>query len=70
LLCVVAAVVGLFLASALFPLIGTVIGGKVALPAGVFAAGAVTAIVLALATALPPAWRANRLTVVNALAGR
>jgi putative ABC transport system permease protein len=70
LLCVVAAVAGLFLASALFPVIGTFIGGKVALPASVFVAGAITAIALALATALPPAWRANRLTVVNALAGR
>ena len=70
LLCVVAAVVGLILAAMMFPIIGTVIGGKVALPAGVFVAGTITAIVLAFATALPPAWRANRLTVVNALAGR
>jgi putative ABC transport system permease protein len=70
LLCVVAAVVGLFLASAVFPIIGTFIGGKVTLPGDVFLAGAITAIALALATALPPAWRANRLTVVNALAGR
>src|SRR5262249_3961283 len=70
LLCVVAAIVGLFLASAIFPVIGTFIGGKVSLPPEVFVAGTITAIGLALATALPPAWRANRLTVVNALAGR
>jgi putative ABC transport system permease protein len=71
LLCVVAALVGLLLASMVFPAVGSVIGGgKIVLPAGVFAAGAATAVALALVTALPPAWRANRLTVVDALAGR
>ena len=41
-----------------------------ALPARVYAAGAAVAIVLALASGLPPAWRAHRLTIVDALAGR
>jgi putative ABC transport system permease protein len=70
LLCLFAAAIGLALASMLFPAVGMFIGGKVALPAGVFVAGAGAAVLLALASGLPPAWRANRLTVVDALAAR
>src|SRR6185503_4857563 len=45
LLCVVAAIVGLLLASLMFPAIGGLIGGgTIVLPAGVFVGGAVTAI--------------------------
>ncbi len=70
LLCVFAALFGLGLATLIFPAVGSFIGGKVVLPGEVFAAGAAAAVVLALVSGLPPAWRANRLTVVDALAGR
>jgi putative ABC transport system permease protein len=36
----------------------------------VLVGGVVAALALALLSGLPPAWRANRLTVVDALAGR
>jgi putative ABC transport system permease protein len=70
LLCVIAALAGLGLAAMIFPLAGTVIGGKVLLPASVILGGVAAALLLALISGLPPAWRANRLTVVDALAGR
>jgi len=69
LLCVVAALVGLGLAALIFPLARTLVG-DVALPAGVFVGGILAAVALALLSGLPPAWRANRLSVVDALAGR
>jgi putative ABC transport system permease protein len=70
LLCLFAALLGLAFAAMIFPAVGTVIGGEVLLPASVLVGGAGAALLLALLSGLPPAWRANRLTVVDALAGR
>jgi putative ABC transport system permease protein len=69
-LCVFAAMLGLFLAASLFPAAKLATGFEILMPPGVFIAGMIGAVVLALVSALPPAWRANRLTVVDALAGR
>ena len=41
-----------------------------ALPWHVIAIGLAIAVLLALVSGLPPAWRAQRLTIVDALAGR
>lgn len=70
LLCVIAAFIGLGLAALAFPAIGSVLPGKVSLPLGVLGSGAIAAILLAMISGLPPAVRANRLAVVDALAGR
>lgn len=70
LLCVIAAFIGLGLAALLFPGIRQFVGGDAALPLSVLGTGALAAILLALVSGLPPAWRANRLAVVDALAGR
>ena len=70
LLCLFAALLGLGLASIIFPAVRTIVGGKVVLPASVLVFGIIAAVLLALVSGLPPAWRANRLTVVDALAGR
>jgi putative ABC transport system permease protein len=69
-LCVFAAMVGLFLAASIFPVAKLATGFEILMPAGVFVAGMIGAVALALVSAIPPAWRANRLTVVDALAGR
>ena len=69
LLCLTAAVAGLAIARALFPLLKDVIG-VVQLPNSVIASGLLVAVVLALATGGVPAWRAKRLVIVDALAGR
>jgi putative ABC transport system permease protein len=68
-LCLIAGLLGLAGASAIFPLMQGFIG-VASLPAGVLAIGVAIAVVLALATALPPAWRLQRLRLVDALAGR
>jgi putative ABC transport system permease protein len=70
LLCVIAAFVGLGLAALSFPAIGAFVPGRVVLPLSVLVTGGIAAILLALVSGLPPAWRANRLAVVDALAGR
>jgi putative ABC transport system permease protein len=70
LLCVIAALVGLGLAAMIFPIAGSFMGGTPLLPVGALIAGVIAAIALALISGGPPAWRANRLTVVDALAGR
>jgi len=70
LLCVIAAFIGLGLAALAFPGIGKAIGGTVSLPLSVLGTGAIAAILLAMISGLPPAVRANRLAVVDALAGR
>lgn len=70
LLCVLAAVVGLSAAAALFPLAAALGLAGATLPVGVCASGVGIAIVLALASGLPPARRAGRLVIVDALAGR
>ncbi len=70
LLCVIAALIGLGLAALVFPGMRSFVGGQVTLPLGVLGTGAIAAILLALVSGLPPALRANRLAVVDALAGR
>jgi putative ABC transport system permease protein len=69
LLCVLAASLGLAAAAAVFPVAAALgIGGAV-LPFKVVAIGLGIAIALALVSGLPPAWRAQRLVIVDALAG-
>jgi putative ABC transport system permease protein len=70
LLCVLAALAGLGLAAMIFPVTQALIGFQILMPASVFGIGAAAAIGLALLSGLPPAVRANRLAVVDALAGR
>jgi putative ABC transport system permease protein len=71
LLCVVSAAVGIGIAAAVFPSILTALNvGTLPMPASVFALGIGFAAVLALVSALPPALRAQRLKIVDALAGR
>jgi putative ABC transport system permease protein len=74
LLSLVAAGVGLVAASAVFPVIMSNIPGAglegLRVPTEVFVWGAGIAILLALASGTPPAWRAKRLKIVDALAGR
>jgi putative ABC transport system permease protein len=69
LLCLVAAALGLALASAVFPAMQAFIG-ETRLPPEVLVLGAIVAALLALVTGLPPALRAKRLNIVDALAGR
>jgi putative ABC transport system permease protein len=69
-LCVLAAALGLAGAAAVFPVAAAVGLGGSALPLQVVAAGLGVALILALASGLPPAWRAQRLKIVDALAGR
>ena len=69
-LCVIAAIIGLALAAALFPLLRNYIGGSTALSMIVVFAGLIAAIVLSLVTGLLPAMRAKRLRIVEALAVR
>ena len=70
LLCVLAASLGLSAAAAVFPVTAALGFGGSSLPLKVVAAGLAIAVVLALASGLPPAWRAQRLLIVDALAGR
>jgi putative ABC transport system permease protein len=69
-----AAVVGLLLAHALLGVVGSVtarVGApSLHLPWIVFAVGVGIAVGLALGSALPPAWRARRLSIIDALAVR
>ena len=68
-LCVLAALLGLASAAALFPALKEAIG-VVSLPREVIVEGVVIAILLAFATGVLPAWRARQLNIVDALAGR
>lgn len=70
LLCAVAAVLGLLAAAALFPATAAWGIAGTSLPPQVIAMGLLIAAALALISALPPAWRARRLQIVDALAGR
>ena len=70
LLCLVAAALGLAVAAAVFPVTEALGIGGGALPPRVVALGVAVALVLALVSGLPPAWRVRRLTIVDALAGR
>jgi putative ABC transport system permease protein len=70
LLCVSAASLGLAAAAAVFPVTAALGIAGAALPFKVVAMGLAMAVALALASGLPPAWRAQRLVIVDALAGR
>jgi len=71
LLCLFAAAVGIGIAATFFPSILRGIGvGALPMPTSVFVIGLGCAVLLALVSALPPALRAQRLNVVDALAGR
>jgi putative ABC transport system permease protein len=69
-LCLVAAVLGLAVAAAVFPVTASLGIGGGALPSGVIVIGMAIALMLALVSGLPPARRVQRLTIVDALAGR
>jgi putative ABC transport system permease protein len=68
-LCLIAAVVGLAIAAAIFPAMKDFIG-VARLPTNVVTFGIGVAVLLALVTGLPPAWRTTRLNIIDALAGR
>jgi putative ABC transport system permease protein len=74
LLSLAAAGLGLLAASEAFPAImGRIPSGGLEglrIPLAVYGWGAGIAVLLALASGLPPAWRARRLKIVDALAGR
>ncbi|MGB6450872.1 MAG: FtsX-like permease family protein [Steroidobacteraceae bacterium] len=68
-----AALVGLLLAHILLPAVGSLAQGQIPglhLPWIVFAVGIGVALLLALVSVLPPAWRAQRLSIIDALAVR
>ncbi len=69
LICVAAALLGLALATAVFPYAAKFIPG-LSMPLSVVGFGLIGAILVALITAAPPASRAARLQVVDALAAR
>jgi putative ABC transport system permease protein len=70
-LCVFAAAGGLLLATLIFNSGALkVIFGNFTMPLIVLAMGSGVALVLALVSGLPPAWRARQLNIVDALAGR
>jgi putative ABC transport system permease protein len=69
LLCVVAALIGLALATGIFPYTAKFVPG-LSMPLSVVGFGVIGAVLVALVTAAPPASRAARLQVVDALAGR
>lgn len=69
LVCIAAALLGLALATGVFPYTAKFVPG-LSMPLSVVGAGLVGAIIVALFTAAPPAARAARLQVVDALAGR
>lgn len=70
-LCVFAAALGLALATAIFfsPVVRGFFGA-IPMPAIVLVGGAALAAALAFVSGFPPAWRAKRLNIVDALAGR
>jgi putative ABC transport system permease protein len=68
-LCLVAAALGLAGAWAMFPFFKGLVGVPT-LPPAVLTLGIGAALLVALATSLPPAWRLQRLKLVDALAGR
>jgi putative ABC transport system permease protein len=68
-LCVVSAMLGLAIATAIFPTLTAIFGGF-KLPWIVVAAGLVAAVLVALISASMPAWRVKQLRIVDAIAGR
>ena len=71
LLCVTAAVVGLVTAALLFPTMFDAMGvAPIPMEKGVLVSGVAIALAMAAVSAWLPTWRAQRLNVVDALAGR
>jgi putative ABC transport system permease protein len=71
LLCVTAALVGLAVAATIFPSVFDSMGiAPLPLEPTVLASGLALAFALAALSAAPPLWRARRLSIVDALAGR
>jgi putative ABC transport system permease protein len=71
LLCLAAALIGLGIAAAAFPSVFDAMGVlPLPLPLSVVEIGCGIAVALAIVSALPPALRARRLSIVDALAGR
>ncbi|MDB6097504.1 MAG: putative transport system permease protein [Gammaproteobacteria bacterium] len=68
-LCLFAAAVGLALSAGAMRIVGTVLGPATLVPIVVISGFAI-AIALAIISGLPPAFRAQRLNIVDALAGR
>jgi putative ABC transport system permease protein len=69
LLCLFAAVAGLILSAGAMKIVGSVLGPATLLPV-VIVFGLLIAVALAIVSGLPPALRAQRLNIVDALAGR
>ena len=70
-LSVISAAVGLAVASRAFPVVLQTIGlQSLPLPTDIYVEGFGLALVIALAVAAWPAWRARRLTIVEAIGGR
>jgi putative ABC transport system permease protein len=69
LICIAAALTGLALATGVFPYAGKFVPG-LSMPLSVVGLGMIGAVLVALITAVPPALRAARLQVADALAGR
>jgi putative ABC transport system permease protein len=68
-LCIFAAGVGLALSAGAMKLVGSILGAT-KLPSIVVVAGLAVAVALAVVSGLPPAYRAQRLNIVDALADR
>jgi putative ABC transport system permease protein len=68
-LCVVAGLIGLGLARMAFLMMGSLFGA-LSPSTQVLEAGLGIAILLAVVSGLPPAWRSTRINIVDALAGR
>jgi putative ABC transport system permease protein len=68
-LCVISAVMGLAVSALIAPLLVNILG-VVRLSWGVIAGAAVVAFIMAIVSAIPPAWRIHRLRIVDALAVR
>jgi putative ABC transport system permease protein len=71
-LCLSAALVGIGIATIVFPSLYRLMGlpHPVAIPAAALPPGLGIAVLLAVVSSLPPAWRLHQLNVVDALAGR
>jgi putative ABC transport system permease protein len=67
--CVIAALIGLGLATGVFPYAAKFVAG-LSMPMVVIASGVIGAVLIALISAAVPAARAARLQIVDALAGR
>jgi len=68
-LCVVAGLIGLGLARVAFLMMGSLLGA-LSPTALVMETGLAIAVLLAVVSGLPPAWRSTRINIVDALAGR